>query len=144
MDYEIAGGANDAVKFYDSIRDNRTAYELGLTFEPTQYVDSCCQTFRCQATIPGDQTTAANIGSLTVTWLRNEEEIVDTVGRTEIFRDLRYQTGANETRYISHLRLINFEESDIGVYQCVYSDFDTDQELVYSSPIMLDTGEHCM
>ena len=144
MDYEIEGGDNNAVKFYDSIRDNRTAYTLGLNFEPTQYAISCCQTFRCIAAIPGDQTTAANIGSLTVTWLRNEEEIVHTVGRTEIVRDLRYQTTPNETRYVSHLRLIDFEESDIGVYQCVYSDFDTDQELVYSSPIMLDTGEHCM
>ena len=87
---------------------------------------------------------AANIDLLTVTWLKDGEEIVHSSGRTPIVRDLRYATSPDETRYVSHLRLLPFMTMDIGVYQCVYSDFDTDRELVFGSPIKLDSSELCM
>ena len=97
---------------------------------------------RCNIAIPGDQTTAANIDLLTVMWLKNEEEIVDTAGRTDIEYNLLYNTGQSETRYITQLFLRSFQTSDIGIYQCVYTDFDTDRELVYSTPFRLDSGKY--
>ena len=133
-------GLSSTLKFYDAVRDNRSSFTIGDDFEPIQFAVGCCQVLRCIAAIPGDQTQAANISQLTVTWLRNEEEVVHSAGQTEITIDLRYQPEPNETRYVSQLRLLPFQTSDIGVYQCVYSDFDSDRELVYSTPFSLDTG----
>ena len=97
---------------------------------------------RCNIAIPGDQTGAANIDLLTVMWLKNEEEIVNSAGRTDIENELRYNTGESETRYITQLFLRSFQTSDIGIYQCVYTDLDTDRELVYSTPFRLDSGKY--
>ena len=92
-------------------------------------------------TIPGDQTAAGDINLLSVAWLKNEEEIVHIVNRTEITNDLRYQPGTiDETRYISRLLLMSFQTFDVGIYQCVYSDYDSDRELVFSTPFRLDSG----
>ena len=138
---EIVGGdAAGTVKTYDSIRDNRTAYELGLHFEIMLYQGLCCQVLRCIVAIPGDQTAAVDIDLLSVAWLKNEEEIVHVAGRTEITYDLRYQSASDETRYISRLVLMSFQSSDVGIYQCVYSDYDSDRELVFSTPFRLDSG----
>ena len=139
VDLETIGLSN-TLKFYDTVRDNRSSFTIGDDFEPSQFAVGCCQVLRCIAAIPGDQTQATNISQLTVTWLRNEEEVVHSAGQTEITIDLRYQPDPNETRYVSQLRLLPFNTSDIGVYQCVYSDFDSDRELVYSTPFSLDTG----
>ena len=139
---EIAGGDNNAVKTYDSIRDNRTAYTPGLTFEPSIYqAGTCCQVFRCHISIPGDQTGSPDISLLTVAWLRNEEEVLNVTGQTEIENTLRYQSGPNETRYISKLVLTPFQTADAGIYQCVYTDFDSDRELVFSTPFRLDSSK---
>ena len=137
----VGGDLFGAIKDYDDVRDNRTAFEEGLIFEPGRYDGSCCQVFRCIAAFPGDQTNAPNFNSLSVVWLKNEEEIVHSPGRTEIENTTRYQSGSDSTRLITKLYLIPFEPSDIGVYQCVYTDFDTDRELVFSAPFRLDSGE---
>ena len=133
---EIAG-----VKTYDSIRDNRTSYTLGLDFEEDVYASTCCQVFRCNIAIPGDHTSDPNIDLLTVRWLKNEEEIMDKSGRTEIINSLNLSPDLSETRYSTQLFLRSFETSDIGIYQCVYTDFDTDRELVYSTPFKLDSSK---
>ena len=143
VDFEIAGGGTaGAVKTYDGIRDNRTSYSPTNNFEPNVYAELCCQVFRCIIAIPGDQTAAPNISSLSVAWLKDGEEIVHVAGRTEIVNSLRYQSGPDETRYITQLQLIPFQTTDAGVYQCVYSDFDNDGEVVFSSPFRLDSGSH--
>ena len=142
VDFELIGSDTSGVfKTYDIIRDNRSSFTIGDNFEPMQYTEdtTCCQVFRCNIAIPEDQRGAANISQLTVTWLRNEEELVHS-SRIEIKNDLRYNSGNNETRYITELRLLPFEATDIGVYQCVYTDFDSDGELVLSTPFSLDTG----
>ena len=138
---EIVGGENtNALKTYDPIRDNRTAYELGLDFEPAVYQYSCCQVLRCFAHVPGDQTEAPDIDLFSLTWLKNEEEIIDTPGRTEITNGLNFISNDHETRYVSRLVLMSFQSSDVGIYQCVFSDFDSDRELVFSTPFRLDSG----
>ena len=139
--YEIAGGDNDAVKTYDIIRDNRTAYTLGLTFEPSIYQTSCCQVFRCIVTIPGNQAGSPDISLLSVTWLRNEEEVVHVDGQTKIKNALRYQDGPMETRYISKLVVTPFQTADAGIYQCMFTDIDSDRELVFSTPFRLDSSK---
>ena len=137
---EIVGDSG-AVKTYDSIRDNRTSYELGGDFDASQYQGLCCQVLRCIVAIPGDQRGAADIDLLSVAWLKNEEEIVHVTGRTEITNDLSYQPPpTNETRYTSRLFLMSFQTSDVGIYQCVYSDYDSGRELVFSTPFRLDSG----
>ena len=138
---ETVGGDNDAIKTYDSIRDNRTAFTPGLNFEPSIYQTLCCQVFRCIVAIPGDQTGSPDISLLTVTWLRNEEEVVLSANLTEIESSLRYQSGPMETRYISQLELTPFQTADAGIYQCVFTDFDSDRELVFSTPFRLDCGK---
>ena len=138
--HEITGGENDAVKTYDSIRDNRTAYMPGLTFEPSIYQTLCCQVFRCSISIPGDQTGSPDISLLTVTWLRNEV-VVHVENQTEIDNTLRYQSGPEETRYISRLLLTPFQTADAGIYQCVFTDFDSDRELVFTTPFRLDSSK---
>ena len=135
---EIEGGDNNAPKTYDSIHDNRTVYTPGLTFESDVYQTLCCQVFRCIISIPGDQTGSPDISLLTVTWLRNEQVVDHMDGRTEIQNSLRYQPGPDETRYVSQLVLTPFQTSDAGIYQCVYTDFDSDRELVFSTPFRLD------
>ena len=138
---EIVGGSSGAVKTYDSIRDNRTSYELGGDFDSSLYQGLCCQVLRCILAIPGDQRQAADINLLSVAWLKNEEEIVHMTGRTEIIYDLSYQPPPiDETRFVTRLFLRSFQTSDVGIYQCVYSDYDSDRELVFSSPFRLDSG----
>ena len=97
--------------------------------------------FRCIAAFPGDQMQEPNFISLSVIWLKDDDEIVHSPGMTEIETNKRYQSGQDSTRFITKLYLMSFEPSDIGVYQCVYTDFDTDRELVFSTPFRLDSGE---
>ena len=137
---EIAGGDNDTVETYDSIRDNRTSYELGLDFDFSVYQHLCCQVFQCIVVIPGDQTAAPDIDLLSVAWLKNEEEILNTTGQTEITNDLTYQPESNSTRYNTTLVLRSFQPFDVGIHQCVFTDFDSDRELVFSTPFRLDSG----
>ena len=138
---EIVGEYFSSVKTYDSIRDNRTSYSPGMNFEPDIYIDLCCHVLRCIIAIPGDQRVAPDISLLSVAWLKNEEEVVNMSGRTEITTELRYQSGPDETRYITQLVLMPFQTADAGIYQCVYSDYDIDRELVFSTPFRLDSGK---
>ena len=138
---EIVGGNFDAIKNYDRIRDNRTSYSPGANFEPNIYISLCCQVLRCEIAIPGDQTAAPDISFLSVAWLKNDEEVVHVAGQTEITNTLRYQSGSDETRYVTQLVLMSFETADAGIYQCVYSDYDSDRELLFSTPFRLDSGK---
>ena len=96
--------------------------------------------FRCIISIPGDQTGSPDISLLNVTWLKNEEEVVHVENQTEIENTLRYQSGPDATRYTSQLVLTSFQTADAGIYQCVFTDFDSDRELVFSTPFRLDSG----
>ena len=39
------------------------------------------------------------------------------------------------------LEIINFAESDAGVYQCIFTDTDDDAEILTTVPFRLDTGK---
>ena len=127
-------------KDYDMIRDNRTAFTNGSTYEPATYTTNCCQVLRCLASLPGDLTGAPNIGSLSVSWLKNEREILNMPNRYNITSRVYYNTGQNETRIHSDLRLIPFQQStDTGIYQCMFFDFDSDGEVLTTTPFRLDS-----
>ena len=76
-----------------------------------------------------------------MTWLRNEEEMVHVDGLTEIDNTLRYQSSPDATRYISKLILTPFQTANAGIYQCVFTDLDSDRELVFSTPFRLDSSK---
>ena len=97
---------------------------------------------RCIASIPGDQTGAANIGAQSVSWLKNEEKIENTPNRYNITLSIRYSSGPDETRIRTDLRLIPFQQStDTGIYQCMFFDFDNDGEVLTTTPFRLDSRE---
>ena len=98
---------------------------------------------RCIISIPGNQTASPDISLLNVAWLRNEQVVDHVDGHTEIESSLRYQPRQDETRYVSQLVLPSFQTADAGIYQCVYTDFDSDRELVFSTPFRLDSGISC-
>jgi len=133
-------GPSSTLKDYDMIRDNRTAFTNGSVYEPDTYFTTCCQVLRCLASLPGNLTGAPNIGSLSVSWLKNEVKVINTPNRHNITSSITYNTGQNETRIRSDLRLIPFQQStDTGIYQCMFFDFDSDREVLTTTPFRLDS-----
>ena len=49
---------------------------------------------------------------------------------------------ANSTlsAFSSSLEIVNFNLSDAGIYQCIFTDTDVDSEIVTSTPFRVDTG----
>ena len=43
-------------------------------------------------------------------------------------------------RRVSELQISNFGLSDAGVYQCIFTDVDSDSEVITTIPLRLDTG----
>ena len=58
----------------------------------------------------------------TVQWIRNGEMIMSTMG------------------FVSNLEITNFVQSDVGEYQCIFTDADTEAEITTTIPFRLDTG----
>ena len=107
-------------------RDNRTAVTLGSTVGPPL--------LRCVGGHEGD----AGLGSFDpplVVWVRNGEQLVDG-GRITITES----TTLSGRRRVSDLQISNFGSSDVGVYQCIFTDVDSDSEVITTTPLRLDTG----
>ena len=62
----------------------------------------------------------------TVQWIRNGELI------------------KNSTGSMTSLTIESFSQSDVGEYQCIYTDSDSDAEILTSIPYRLQTGECCV
>ena len=67
--------------------------------------------------------TPSSSSSPTVQWIRNGEVVQSSVTDT------------------SSLMIDNFSESDVGEYQCIFTDSDNDAEIVTTIPYGLTTGE---
>ena len=133
-------GIADTLKDYDKIRDNRTAVMNGSIFEPDMYLDDCCTVLRCLASIPGNKIKATNISKLSVSWLKDEQEIVNTPSSYNITSQLVYSSQSNTTQFRTDFRIIPFDQStDTGVYQCMFFDHDSDGEVLTTKPIRLDS-----
>ena len=67
--------------------------------------------------------TAATLPDSTVQWIRNGE-IIDSI-----------------TGLTASLTINSFSQSDVGEYQCIFTDSDNDAEIVTTIPYGLTTGE---
>ena len=106
-------------------RDNRTAVTLGSTIGPPL--------LRCVGGHEGD----SGLGSFSppsVVWVRNGEQLVDG-GRITIT-----ESTPLGVRTQSDLQISSFGSSDVGVYQCIFTDVDSDSEVITTTPLRLDTG----
>ena len=102
--------SNEASFERGGFRDNRTGVVTG------SMVGSSLLT--CDAKHVGTSATSTP----TVQWIRNGEMIMNTTG------------------FVSNLEIMNFVQSDVGEYQCIYTDTDTEGEIITTIPFRLDTG----
>ena len=96
----------------DSFPDNRVAVTVGNN-----------QLLRCVG--------SGSSSPPSVVWVRNGEQVVNG-GRITITEGT---PGGQQTS--SELQIINFALSDVGVYQCIFTESD---EVITTTPLRLDTG----
>ena len=122
----VSGPSDDEpVDLTAILNDNRTGIALGGT------VDGSLLT--CIAGHQGDG--VANYSPPSVVWVRNGQPVNDTDSRITIT-----PTTMANGQLSSSLTITNFALSDVGVYQCVFTDSDGDTELITTLPYRLDTG----
>ena len=107
-------------------RDNRTAVTLASTIGPPL--------LRCVCGHEGD-TGLGSYSPPSVVWVRNGEQLVGG-GRITITES----TTLSGRRRVSDLQISSFSSSDVGVYQCIFTDVDSDSEVITTTPLRLDTG----
>ena len=113
---------NEPVEVDPLLNDNRTGIALGGT------VDGSLLT--CVAGHQGDG--VMNYSPPSVVWVRNGQPVDDTDSRITIT-----PTTMANGQLSNSLTITNFGLSDVGVYQCVF----TDSELITTVPYRLDTGK---
>ena len=107
-------------------RDNRTAVTLGSTIGPPL--------LQCVCGHVGDTGGFGGFSPPSVVWVRNGEQLVDG-GRITMT-----ESTPLGVRTQSDLQISNFGSSDVGVYQCIFTDVDSDSEVITTTPLRLDTG----
>jgi len=108
--------------------DNRTAVTLGNTVGPPL--------LRCVGGHEGDEGLGSSFSPPSVVWVRNEEQVVAD-GRITI-HVLSVLFGCGQRT--SDLQITNSGLSDAGVYQCIFTDVDSDREVITTKALRLDTG----
>ena len=117
------------------LRDNRTAVSLGETIDPTSTPDAD-KLLRCVAGHQNDDT--MNFTASTVVWIKDGETVEDG-GVITITPGL-----AANGEVSSSLQIASFQESNAGVYQCIFTDdSSSDGEIITTIPLRLDTGKGC-
>jgi len=113
--------------------DNRTAMPLGSTIDPVGTADGD-MLLRCVGGHVGDRG-LGGFSPPSVVWVRNGEQVVPSsrhaILESTVFSDQRTQ---------SKIQISNFSFSDAGVYQCIFTDVDSDAEVITTKPLRLDTG----
>ena len=116
-----------------ALRDNRTAVSLGETIDPTSTRDAD-KLLRCVAGHQNDN--MANFSPSTVVWIK-DGETVEVVGDISISTSMAANGEVSST-----LQLVSFQESNAGVYQCIFTDdSSSDGEIITTIPLRLDTGQ---
>ena len=108
--------------------DNRTAVTLGST------IGTSPPLLQCVGGHEGD-TGLGSFSAPSVVWVRNGEQVVAD-GRITITES----TTSGGRRRTSQLTITNFGFPDVGVYQCIFTDVDSDAEVITTKPLRLDTG----
>ena len=102
--------------------DNRTGISIGMsTVESSGNLLKCDFEYIGTASMP------------TIVWIRNGTEVMKDADHNI---DDTFMSGM-----FSILEITNFALSDIGEYQCIFTDGDTDAEIAMSRPYRLDTGK---
>ena len=123
---------NGATPDVPLLRDNRTAVSLGETIDPTSTLDSD-KLLRCVAGHQNDNMT--NFSPSTVVWIKDGETVEDG-GNTTISTSM-----AANGEVSSSLQIASFQESNAGVYQCIFTDdSSSDGEIITTIQLRLDTG----
>ena len=104
---------NEALFESAYVADNRTGVTQGSTVDGTLLT--------CEASYVGLGTSIP-----TVSWTLNGKSITNNTIISNAF--------------MSSLEIVNFNLSDAGVYQCIFTDTDADSEVVTSTPFRVDTG----
>ena len=126
---------NDGATDVPLLRDSRTAVSLGETIDPTSTPDAD-KLLRCVAGHQNDDMT--NFTASTVVWIKDGETVVDG-------GDITISTSmAANGEVSSSLQIASFQESNAGVYQCIFTDnSSSDGEILTTIPLRLDTGHWC-
>ena len=122
----VSNEGNAFTSFNGFPLDNRTAVPVGSTVDNTL--------LRCVSGHVGDTGFGA-FSPPSVVWVRNGEQVVDG-GRIIVTEG----TTHGGQRRSSELEISNFGLSDAGVYQCIFTDVDSDTEVITTTPLRLDTG----
>ena len=120
-----------SLPFLTPFLDNRTVVPLGGVIDPDNpdpdVSPASATVFRCSCFGP----------SPIPAWLKDGEEVDDTDTRITI-TDIVTTTG----RTVQDLRITDFQQSDAGVYQCLFRNGDDDDDVATTTPLRLDTGQH--
>ena len=108
--------------------DNRTLFPIGVG--ATTSPDPAAQLLRCAASHTGSGTMRPSI-----TWLRDGVEVMPNGSKVIISIA---DDGASGTASV--LTVTDFQLSDTGVYQCIFTNPAGVQEVVTSAPFRLDAG----
>ena len=124
-----------ALTFFYSLEDtrvdNRTLFPIGVG--ATTSPSPAAQLLRCVSSHTGSETMRPS-----VMWLRNGVELVANGSKVTIDTT---DDGASGTA--SLLTVTDFQLSDTGVYQCVFTNpAGVLQEVITSTPFRLDAGTH--
>lgn len=104
-------------------RDNRT----GISIAGSTKDSSDGQLLQCDFEYIGTASTPS------VVWIRNGTVVMKDA--THNIEDT-FMSGMSST-----LEIIDFALSDVGEYQCIFTDGDSDAEIAMSVPYRLDTGK---
>ena len=114
--------------------DNRTAInQFTITEVDPSGTDTGDLLLRCTC---GHEDTGLGIIAPNVVWVRDGVELVHD--GTDIVIDT--VEAANPDRRLSDLQILNLDDSDGGVIQCIFTDTDGDAEVFPSIPHRLDRG----
>ena len=129
------GDPENAATFDDALTDNRTAINQ---FTITEVDPSGTSTgdllLRCTC---GHENTSLGISAPSVVWVRDGVELIHD--GSEIIINTVVSSG-NPDHTLSDLQILNFDDSDVGVIQCIFTDSDSDVEVFPSIPHRLDRG----
>ena len=112
--------------------DNRTAIAVTITEVDPSGTATGDLLLRCTC---GHEDTGLGITAPSVVWVRDGVELVagtDIVINTILSGD--------PDRRVSDLQILNLDDSDGGVIQCIFTDTDGDAEVFPSIPHRLDRG----
>ena len=127
------GDQQNTATFDDALTDNRTAIATTIAEVDPSGTANYALLLRCTC---GHEDTGLGIAAPNVVWVRDGVQLMHDGTKISINTVL----SANPDRRISDLQILNLDDSDGGVIQCIWTDTDSDAEVFPSIPHRLDRG----